>query len=51
MNLPTREECEGWDHMKVALFMCKVGLRGITKRFTADGGDLFPSTFEELNSD
>uniref|UniRef100_A0A3Q2R0F7 B cell linker n=1 Tax=Fundulus heteroclitus TaxID=8078 RepID=A0A3Q2R0F7_FUNHE len=23
MNLPSREECEGWDHVKVALFMCK----------------------------
>ncbi|XP_028278870.1 B-cell linker protein isoform X2 [Parambassis ranga] len=23
MNLPSREECEGWDHTQVALFMCK----------------------------
>ncbi|XP_070772048.1 B-cell linker protein [Enoplosus armatus] len=23
MNLPSREECEGWDQVQVALFMCK----------------------------
>ncbi|XP_037829459.1 B-cell linker protein isoform X2 [Kryptolebias marmoratus] len=23
MNLPTRQECEGWDQTQVALFMCK----------------------------
>ncbi|XP_071337412.1 B-cell linker protein isoform X2 [Trachinotus anak] len=23
MNLPSREECEGWDHAQVAFFMCK----------------------------
>lgn len=27
MNLPSREECEGWDQARVALFMCQVSRR------------------------
>lgn len=27
MNLPSREECEGWDEAQVAFFMCKVSAR------------------------
>ncbi|XP_022073192.2 B-cell linker protein isoform X1 [Acanthochromis polyacanthus] len=28
MNLPSREECEGWDHAQVAFFMSKNNLQG-----------------------
>lgn len=27
MNLPSREECEGWDPAQVAFFLCKVSAR------------------------
>ncbi|XP_027863254.1 B-cell linker protein isoform X2 [Xiphophorus couchianus] len=51
MNLPTREECEGWDHMKVALFMCKNNMQdcaGTVTRLKIDGLRLLNLTENDI---
>ncbi|XP_008428201.1 B-cell linker protein isoform X2 [Poecilia reticulata] len=51
MNLPTREECEGWDHMKVAHFMCKNNMQdcaGTVTRLKIDGLRLLNLTENDI---
>lgn len=38
MNLPSREECEGWDQVQVAFFLSKVSARKIRDGKKANGG-------------
>lgn len=45
MNLPSREQCDGWDQRQVALFMGKVSDKSNIIKYveSADGcQDLFP---------
>ncbi|XP_038139976.1 B-cell linker protein isoform X1 [Cyprinodon tularosa] len=51
MNLPSREECEGWDQVKVALFMCKNNMQdcaATVTRLKIDGVRLLNLTENEI---